>query len=74
MIGWQKVQWEERVDDVRQLGGRGCNERGGRMTRGNWVVDDTKRGPRGPNTVADDTTRGGLDNARHVACNCLFHV
>jgi hypothetical protein len=26
---------------------------------------------RGPNAVADDTTRGGSDNARHVPCDGL---
>ncbi len=28
-------------------------------------------GLQGPNAVADNTTRGGLDNTRHAACNDL---
>jgi hypothetical protein len=57
---------------MRQLGGGGRNKREGWMTQGNQVVDDTKRGPQGPNAAMDNTTRGGrVDNARHVACNGL---
>jgi hypothetical protein len=84
--------WEGGANNERQLGGRGCNERGAQTTRGNQAAKDAMRGwggqwevigwwmtqreergrLQGPNAGADDMTRGGSDNARHVACNDLL--
>ncbi len=37
-----------------------------------WMTQREERGGlQGPNAAADDTTRGGLDNARHIACDGL---
>jgi hypothetical protein len=39
---------------------------------GQWMTQREERGGlQGPNAVADDTTRGGSDNARHIACDGL---
>ncbi len=59
------------ADNARQSGGGGRNKRGGRwcVAIGWWITQRDERDRlRGPNAVADDTTRGALDNTRHVAC------
>jgi hypothetical protein len=68
-IGQQRTQQEGRVDNVRRPGGGGHNKRGGRMTQGDWVVDDMKRGEgQTPRTQSN----GGRHDKRGVG-QCEAH-
>jgi hypothetical protein len=66
MSGWRTMQGNPAVEDAtRGMGGQ-------REAIGWWMTQREERGRlQGPNAAAEDTTREGLDNARHVACNDL---